>query len=190
MSASDERDSYLLGMNRHELERLKFQHSVWGHIIRKFFDRLKMQKGWRCLNVGAGPGLVSFDLRELVGEKGAITALEPSQFYLDCLKHDAEGRGWKNVECVHGAAENAILAPRSYDLVFVRWVIAFVPDPERFLPRSSIFCGQAGSLHYKIITTKDCPSILAAVPGTPCLMSFVRTTGLAEATRTLQASSP
>jgi SAM-dependent methyltransferase len=133
MPASDERDNYLLGVNQLELERLKFQHTVWGHITRRFLDRLKVQRGWRCLDVGAGPGLVTCDLRELAGETGAVTALEPSQFYLDYLKQEADARGWKNIECVQGNAENTMLPPHSFDLIFIRWVIAFVPDPDRFL---------------------------------------------------------
>jgi hypothetical protein len=55
MSESNKHSDYLLGVNRQELERLQFQHSVWGHITRKFLSRLGVQKGWRCLDVGAGP---------------------------------------------------------------------------------------------------------------------------------------
>jgi SAM-dependent methyltransferase len=126
-------DDYLLGVNQRELERLRFQHSVWGHITKKFFDRLNVGRGWRCLDVGAGPGLVSMDLRELVGETGEVTALDPSQFYLDCLGTQAHNKNWTNVKCVQGTAETTDLPSQYYDFVFVRWVIAFVPDPEKFL---------------------------------------------------------
>lgn len=133
MSESNQHSDYLLGVNQQELERLQFQHSVWGPVTRKFFSRLNVQKGWRCLDVGAGPGFATIDLRELVGETGEVTALEPSTFYLSQLrKHTAE-RGWENVKCIEGTAEHTPLSLRSYDLVFIRWVIAFVPDPDRFL---------------------------------------------------------
>jgi ubiquinone/menaquinone biosynthesis C-methylase UbiE len=133
MPDSSERETYLLGTNQQEFERLQFQHGVWGPVTHKFFDRLNVQKGWRCLDVGAGPGLVSMDLRKLVGETGEVTALDPSQFYLDLFKAMASDKGWANVNCVLGTAENAALPSRYYDLIFVRWVVAFVADPEQFL---------------------------------------------------------
>lgn len=133
MNESNHQPDYLLGVNQQELERLRFQHSVWGHVTRAFFHRLGIQKGWRCLDVGAGPGLVSFDLRDLVGESGDVTALEPSEFYVKWLETEVASRGWKNVKCIKGTAEQGSLPARYYDLVFVRWVIAFVADPEKFL---------------------------------------------------------
>jgi SAM-dependent methyltransferase len=135
MSQSNQHGDYLLGVNQQELERLQFQHSVWGPVTRKFLNRLAVQKGWRCLDVGAGPGLVSIDLREMVGEAGEVVALEPSQLYLDWLRNQISQRGWNNVSCVQGTVEQTPLPFAFYDFVFVRWVVAFVPDPEQFLAR-------------------------------------------------------
>ena len=135
MAESNNHDAYLLGVNQQELERLRFQHTVWGPVTRKFLGRLGVSDGWNCLDVGAGPGLVAFDLREIVGPSGHVTALEPSAFYLDCLRSEAQKRGWNNIDCLQGTAEEALLPPASYDLIFVRWVIGFVPEPEKFLSR-------------------------------------------------------
>ncbi len=135
MPESNQQGNYLLGVNQRELERLQFQHSVWGQVTRKFLERIGVQKGWRCLDVGAGPGFVSMDLRELVGETGEVTALEPSQFYLEWLSNKIATKGWNNVKLVQGTAEDASLPSRHFDLVFVRWVVAFVPNPEQFLTR-------------------------------------------------------
>lgn len=126
---------YLLGTNRAELERLRFQQQVWGPVTARFFDRLGVRRGWNCLDVGAGPGLVSAELRKRVGDEGRVTALEPSQFFLDVCRSEARAQGWTNVDFIHGIAEEAAIRPALYDLIFARWVIAFVPDPDRFLRR-------------------------------------------------------
>jgi SAM-dependent methyltransferase len=126
-------NDYLLGVNTAELERLRFQHSVWGPVTNKFFDRLNVQAGWKCLDVGAGPGFVAMDLRERVGETGEVTALEPSQLYLDWFENESKKKGWTNIKFIQGMAEEAELPRNYYDLIFVRWVIAFVPDAEKFL---------------------------------------------------------
>ncbi len=126
-------NDYLLGVNEIELERLRFQHKVWGPVTNKFFDRLKIQRGWKCLDVGAGPGFVAKDLRERVGETGEVTALEPSALYLDWFKKETERKGWNNIKFIQGKAEEVDFPQKYFDVIFSRWVIAFVPDAEKFL---------------------------------------------------------
>jgi SAM-dependent methyltransferase len=135
MPQPKESGEYLLGVNQTELERLRFQHEVWKDVTNRLFDRLGVNAGWKCLDVGAGPGFVAMDLRDRVGATGEITVLEPSEFYLDRFRKEVELRGWDNVIVVRGSAEEAKLPSDHFDFVFVRWVIAFVPDPERFLLR-------------------------------------------------------
>ena len=124
---------YLLGVNEAELERLRFQHWVWKKVTDNLFDRVGVKQGWKCLDVGSGPGFTSMDLRERAGPTGEVTALEPSEFYLNWFQQEASARGWTNVKFIEGKAEEADLSFCSYDFIFSRWVIAFVPDPEKFL---------------------------------------------------------
>lgn len=126
---------YLLGVNQTELDRLRFQHSVWAPVTNAFLERLQVGKGWTCLDVGGGPGFVAMDLREIVGEAGDVTVLEPSRFYLDWFNKVVAEKRWRNVTSIPGIVEEADLPEGRYDLVFVRWVIAFVADPEAFLVR-------------------------------------------------------
>ena len=125
--------TYLLGVNEAELERLRFQQTVWGPVTDKFFDRLGVQQGWRCLDVGAGPGLVSAVLRQRVGKEGEVVALEPGKYYRDVFAGMIAQRGWSNVSILAGTAEEATLPRSHFDLIFARWVASFVPDLERFL---------------------------------------------------------
>ncbi len=126
---------YLFGVNQTELERLQFQHSVWKPVTDKFFDRLNIRQGWKCLYVGAGPGLLATDLRTRVGDHGEVTALEPSAFYLDWFRGQSKKKGLTNIKYIEGSAEEADLPEHYFDFVFSRWVISFVPDPEKFLTR-------------------------------------------------------
>ena len=130
MSANE---PYLLGISADELERMRFQHTVWKASTDDLLNRLAVGPGMRCLDVGAGPGFVTADLRELVGDTGHVTALEPSKMYLDHIRTTAQDHGWTNVEPVLGTAETAKLPNASYDLVYVRWVLNFVPDRPAFL---------------------------------------------------------
>ncbi len=126
-------EEYLLGTNEAEVDRLRFQHGVWSGVTEALFDRLQVGQGWKCLDVGAGPGFVAGDLRARVGDNGEVTLLEPSRFFLRQFESEARVHGWNNVTAVQGTAEENTLPAGHYDLVFARWVIAFVPDPGKFL---------------------------------------------------------
>lgn len=126
---------YILGANKEELDRLRFQHSVWKEVTDSFLDKLEIQKGWKCLDAGAGPGFVLFDLRERVGEKGEVTAVEPTNYYCNYMKREVQAKHWSNVRVIERTLEEAELPQEYFDFVFSRWVVAFVPETERFLKK-------------------------------------------------------
>ncbi len=130
---TNNKNDYLLGVNETELDRLRFQHSVWKIVTDDFFTRLNVGNGWKCLDVGAGPGFVAMDLRERVGDTGEVTVLEPSKYYLDWFRKESVRRGWSNIKFIEGTAEDSPLPSGYFDFIFARWVIGFVPDAERFL---------------------------------------------------------
>lgn len=130
-----EQDDYLLGVNDYELNRLHFQHSVWKEVTDSFLERLNVKPGWKALDAGSGPGFVSFDLREITGDTGEITALEPSEMYLNHYKNYVKEKGWLNAKAILGAVETTELPENYYDLIFSRWVIGFVPEPELFISK-------------------------------------------------------
>src|SRR4030095_11455727 len=83
--------------------------------------------------VGSGPGFVAMDLARRVGKTGEVTLLEPSEMYLDYFKNYSQEKGWQNTKYISGTAEDTELDENHYDLIFARWVISFVPDPEKFI---------------------------------------------------------
>jgi ubiquinone/menaquinone biosynthesis C-methylase UbiE len=128
-------EDYLLGVNQLELERLRFQHGVWSGVTNAFLNRIGVGQGMNVLDVGAGPGFLSMDLRDRVGPTGSVTALEPSEAYLEYLREQVVERGWTNVNFISGKVEEADLPKDHYDHIHVRWVIGFVPDPYHFVER-------------------------------------------------------
>ena len=126
---------YLFGTNEPELQRLKFQHEVWRPMTDPFLERLEVQKGWKCMDAGAGPGFVAMDLRDLIGDEGELTILEPSTFYINSFRAFAKEKNWTNIKYIQSIVEESELPENYYDLIFSRWVISFVPDPERFVSK-------------------------------------------------------
>jgi SAM-dependent methyltransferase len=62
-----------------------------------------------------------------------VTVLEPSSYYLQWFQEESARRGWRNTRVIEGTTESAAIPEAAYDLIFSRWVIGFVPSPERFL---------------------------------------------------------
>ena len=128
-----EESEYILGVNQTELERLEFQNSVWEDCTNNFLDKIQIKKGSKCLDVGAGPGFVAMNLRDRVGDEGEVTALEPSEFYLNYFKEYCKKKNLNNIKFIHGIAEDSEIEKDYYDLIYLRWVIDFVPEPEKLL---------------------------------------------------------
>src|SRR5260221_9359151 len=102
--ADKKQEDYILGINEFELERLGFQHEVWKSVTAGFFDRLGIKKGMKILDAGSGPGFAAFDLLERTGDTGEVTALEPSEMYLNYFKGQCEKRNIKNAKFINGTA--------------------------------------------------------------------------------------
>lgn len=126
---------YVLGTSEHELERLRFQNTVWGPVTERFLDRVGVPAGARVLDVGTGPGFALAALRERVGEGGSITALDAAEDWTRHLEGELEARGWNNVILQRGDVRECDLESEGYDFIFMRWVLSFLPDPAALIQR-------------------------------------------------------
>ena len=119
--------TYLLGDAPSEASRLRFQARLWDGTAHALFDRLKVRRGWRVLEVGPGQGSLHMELRRRV--RAPVDAIEPSEPFRRRLRQMAardgfgEGRVWTEY------LADADLPANTYDLIFVRWVFLFLPDP-------------------------------------------------------------
>jgi SAM-dependent methyltransferase len=126
---------YPLGTSDQELERLTFQHEVWGPVTRAFLARIGVGRGARVLDLGCGPGLVTFDLAELVGPRGEVVALDESARWIEHVERELEQRRLPNVRTLRARIQEVELAPESFDFVITRWVLSFLPDPASVVSR-------------------------------------------------------
>ncbi|CAK6687369.1 methyltransferase domain-containing protein [Synechococcus sp. BA-124 BA4] len=124
-------DTYLLGTDPIELERLRLQHELWLPEARQAWQRAALKPGERVLDLGAGPGFVAMELAREVGPAGRVLGLELSAAYAEAARAAAAGLSQLEVR-QHDLCRDPF--PREpFDLVWCRWVAMFLGDLDPLL---------------------------------------------------------
>jgi SAM-dependent methyltransferase len=124
---------YLLGDSRRESARLRAQARLWDPTSLALFDRLRIRRGMRVLEIGPGQGSLHLELRQRV--KGPVDAVEPSSSFRSRLRAACARDGLGPGRLFETGLREAPLPRGHYDLVFARWVFLFLPDPVAHLRR-------------------------------------------------------
>src|SRR5436305_15001945 len=91
---------YLLGDARRERARLRHQASIWDPTAFALFERLKVKRGWRVLEIGPGQGSLNKELRRRV--RRSVDVVEPSAAFADGIRRlwrrdgFGEGQLWQS----------------------------------------------------------------------------------------------
>jgi len=164
---------YVLGTGDHELSRLELQQQVWGALTEHFLDRLRVPIGARVLDVGCGPGFVLQSLHARVGNTGRLTALDESATWMPHLARTVGERGWRNVHLVQQRIEDFEIEPGTYDLIFLRWVLSFLPEPAQLIARLARGLRPHGALAIQDYNHEGC-SIFPESPGFEAVVRAIR----------------
>lgn len=132
---------YPLGTKPAELERLALQQSVWGHVTSALLERLGSLRGARVLDLGCGPGLLLDEWLARLGPPaagGALVLVDEAERWHALLADELARRGpaeAARVRLVRARFEELALEPASLELVFARWSLSFVAEPEPLVAR-------------------------------------------------------
>ncbi len=124
--------TYVLGHSERELERLTTQAALVDPMTRRFFSQAGLAPGMRVLDVGCGPGDVSFLVSDMVGPKGEVVGVDRSPVPLATARARLEQRPLGNVTFREGDPSE-MMFDRPFDAVVGRYVLMFQPDPSHLL---------------------------------------------------------
>ena len=125
---------YVLGNLANEIERLGFQHDVLGEGFRALWLRGGITAGTQVLDAGCGPGYASLELAKLVGDTGKVTAVDFTSKYLQHLqKQIAAAAAPNNISVVKSHLSGMPLPDACCDVIFVKFVLLFIPDIDEVL---------------------------------------------------------
>lgn len=122
-----------------ETYRKDLSHVTWDEVYRRqeqrgflvaaWVEALRLKEGDRVLDVGAGPGFVTFRLAELVGSGGLVYAIDPSAEALAYLGHLQKQRGVANVTTIVADAAALALPGVRTDAALISMVLHHADDP-------------------------------------------------------------
>jgi SAM-dependent methyltransferase len=105
-----------------ERQRMELLDAYHGPLTLSQIDAGGIGPGWRCLEVGAGAGLMTRRLAERVRPSGRVVAIDLETSWLEPLRSDI-------VEVRRGDITTAALEPGGFDLVLAQMLLLHLADP-------------------------------------------------------------
>jgi ubiquinone/menaquinone biosynthesis C-methylase UbiE len=130
------RHDYVLGHSAEEYERLRRQGQLFEPVTRRLFHAIGLQPGWRCLDLGCGPGETMRLMGEIVGPSGEVTGLDrdaqAGREAIERLQATRTSR-YRFIEANMESADDIGREP--FDFTFARMALQFCRDPVAVLRR-------------------------------------------------------
>ena len=114
---------YVLGGTRTEQQRLLSQAEDYQPHTRSLLANIKIQRGWRVVDIGCGPIGILDLLSESVGPEGEVVGLEREPRFVEMARLEVAKRRLKNVRILQADALHNGLEKNSFDLVHERLVM-------------------------------------------------------------------
>jgi ubiquinone/menaquinone biosynthesis C-methylase UbiE len=120
--------SYVLGHNGVEVQRLLLQGQLYNDYTEQALRLAGLRPGMRVLDVGCGPGDVSFIAARLVGPTGNVLGVDAAPEMIELAHARASEQGLSAVHFKQ-AAIDALALDEPVDAVVGRLILMHLPDP-------------------------------------------------------------
>ena len=127
-------EEYLLANSAVELERLRLQARVWEPEVELWLDKVGIQPGWRCADLGCGAMGILGPLSRRVGSAGSVTGVDRDAQQLAAARAFVADDGLSNVQIVEADAFASALPSESFDFTHARFLIGPVGRADVLLP--------------------------------------------------------
>ena len=146
-SAAASGSSYVLGHADVEVQRLLLQGRLYDDYTEHALRLAGLRQGMRVLDIGCGPGDVSFIAARLVGPSGSVLGVDAAPEMIELARARAAEQGWPAVHFTQSAID-AISLDEPVDAVVGRLILMHLPDPAATLRRLGSFVRPGGVIAF------------------------------------------
>jgi SAM-dependent methyltransferase len=136
---------YALATGQAAAYRLRLLHSLYAPGTRRALLAAGLRRGMRAADLGCGAGTVTALLSERVGPEGLVVGVDASAAQLASACGRLNGRG-ANVRFLEASATATGLPRGLFDLVYCRFLLIHLPEPERALAEMRALLKPGGTL--------------------------------------------
>jgi SAM-dependent methyltransferase len=127
--SKDPKGEYVLATGARAANRLRILHNVYGPGARRVLVQAGIERGMRVADLGCGVGMVTQLLAELVGPTGEVVGVDFSGAQIAQARELLPSE-ISNVRFIEASATNTRLAWESFDLVYCRFLLIHLTEPE------------------------------------------------------------
>jgi SAM-dependent methyltransferase len=131
-SALNGRGDYVLATGDAAANRLRILHNIYGPGARELLLRAGIQRGMSVVDLGCGTGMVTQLLAELVGPTGEVIGVDYSAAQVEQAR-ELLPADFTNVRFIEASATNTGLPREAFDLVYCRFLLIHLTQPEAAL---------------------------------------------------------
>jgi len=129
VSSNDATGRYVLATGEAADYRLRLLHGLYGRGTRRLLIGAGLRRGMRAADLGCGVGMVTALLAELVGPEGHVVGIDASAAQLAQARERSNASG-SNTSFVEASATDTGLPPGSFDVVYCRFLLIHLTEPE------------------------------------------------------------
>ncbi|OMB90427.1 methyltransferase domain-containing protein [Mycobacterium colombiense] len=169
MSTTSSDSTYVLGHADVEVQRLLLQGRLYDDYTEHALRLAGLRPGMRVLDIGSGPGDVSFIAARLVGPTGTVLGVGAAPAMVELARARAAEKGLSTVHFMQSAVDSIAL-DEPVDAVVGRLILMHLPDPAATLRHLSSFVRPGGVVAFS-------ENDITAAHGVPDTPLFRRVTG-------------
>jgi ubiquinone/menaquinone biosynthesis C-methylase UbiE len=160
MSTTD--STYVLGHAEKEVQRLLLQGRLYDDYTEHALRLAGLRPGMRVLDIGSGPGDVSFVAARLVGPTGSVLGVDAAPAMVELARARAAEKGLTTVRFTQCAIDAITLDEPLHgqvDAVIGRLILMHLPDPAATLRQLSSFLRPGGIVAFSEIDVSAARSV-------------------------------
>ena len=157
MPPDTQHPEYFLGHSHPELQRLIEQSSFYGDLTEYTLRRAGLSAGMRVLDVGCGPGDVSFLAASIVGPTGHVTGVDLSPEAIDVAQRRKGAARLDHVMFEQGDITQ-LDRTGEFDAVIGRLVLLYLGDPVAGMRAFAKYVKPGGLIYFQELVRPGQPT--------------------------------